>query len=140
MKNIFFVFVLIISFSSCKTDDKKETVKELNIPERSEMAILMNKMFDENKIIKQKILNGETPRGFPEDYLKIHKATLTDPSDRTPAFKVFSDLYINNLKEVFETDDDSYKNKFNATINSCIACHQTTCLGPIPRIKKLLIK
>jgi len=140
MNRLFFVFVLLISFSSCKTDDKKEAPKELIMREQSEMAVLMNKMFDENEKIKREILNGEIPQGFPDHYLKIHSATLTDPTDRTPQFKVFSDVYLKNLKDVFETNEESLKNKFNATINSCIACHQTTCLGPIPRIKKLLIK
>ena len=50
---------------------------------------------------------------------------------------------INNTKieiKVFETSKDSLVSKHNNAINSCIACHETTCVGPIPRIKKLLIK
>lgn len=140
MKKLFFVFSIIISFSSCNTDEKKKKPEELTVREQSEMAALMNKMYDENEKVKQEIIDGSVPKGFPQDYLKIHTATLTDPSDRTQTFKAFSDVYINNLKSVFETNEESLKNKFNATINSCIACHKTTCLGPIPKIKKLLIR
>lgn len=106
----------------------------------SEMAALMNRMYEENAKIKQQILNGETPENFPEEYLKIHTATLTDPSDRTSQFRQYSDLYLNNLRDIFETPKDSLKLEFNEVINSCIACHQTTCIGPIPRIRKLLIR
>ncbi|MFY0630583.1 MAG: hypothetical protein JXR05_09390 [Flavobacteriaceae bacterium] len=140
MKKLFFVFILVVSFSSCNTDEKKKNSETLTMREQSEMSVLMNKMYDENEKVKQQILNGEVPKGFPEDYSRIHTATLTDPSDRTQEFKAFSELYINTLKDVFETNERSLKNKFNATINSCIACHKTTCLGPIPKIKKLLIR
>lgn len=140
MKKLFFVFALMVSLSSCNTDEKEKKTEEVSMRKQSEMAALMNKMYDENEKIKKKILNGEMPQGFPEDYLKIHTATLTDPSDRTPEFKGFSDVYIKNLRDVFETNEESLKEKFNETINSCIACHKTTCIGPIPRIKKLLIK
>lgn len=138
MKKLFFIGFLFMSLVACKEEEKKE--KTLTTYKQSEMAALMNKMYSENEKVKQQILEGETPENFPEEYLKIHTATLTDPSDRTPAFTQFSDLYLSNLKDVFEADQDSLKKEFNETINSCIACHQTTCIGPIPRIKKLLIR
>jgi len=140
MKRFFLIGVLLVSFSSCKVEKKEKNSEDLIIRKQSEMAALMNKMYEENEILKEKVLKGETPINFPEEYLKIHTATLTDPSDRTLEFSQFSNLYINNLKDVFETNKDSLKYKFNQTINSCIACHKTTCLGPIPRIKKLLIR
>ena len=140
MKKLFFAVAIIISFSSCSSDKKEKKPEEVTMRKQSEMAALMNKMYDENEKIKQKILKGEIPKGFPEDYLKIHTATLTDPSDRTLEFKAFSDVYIKNLRDVFETNEELLKEEFNETINSCIACHKTTCIGPIPRIKKLLIK
>lgn len=137
MKKLFIAGVLLVLFSSCK----KETVsKEPVVYQPSEMAALMNRMYEENAKIKQQILNGETPENFPEEYLKIHTATLTDPSDRTSQFRQYSDLYLNNLRDIFETPKDSLKLEFNEVINSCIACHQTTCIGPIPRIRKLLIR
>ena len=140
MKRFFLIIVLLVSFSSCKIEDKEKNSEEIIIRKQSEMAALMNKMYEENEIIKKKVIKGEVPVNFPEEYLKIHTAKLTDPSDRTLEFNQYSDLYINNLKDVFETNKDSLKYEFNETINSCIACHKTTCIGPIPRIKKLLIK
>lgn len=107
---------------------------------QSEMSALMLQMFEENAALKQKILNGEDISEFSKDYEKIHTAVLTDPNDRTPQFNAFSDIYLSNQKIIFETDQDSLKDKFNQTVNSCIACHQVSCPGPIPRIKKLYIK
>lgn len=144
MKRLFAILILLTLMLGCKSEkEDKKTEKKSDtsmIRKPSEMASLMNKMYEENEKVKKKILKGEDLLDFPEEYLKIHTATLTDPSDRTPEFRAFSELYLNNLKVVFKTSKDSLKYRFNETVNSCIACHQTTCLGPIPRIKKLLIK
>ena len=140
MRN-FIVILSVILLSSCKTEVKKEKViiTKGKSPEPSEMAILMKQMLQLNVENKKKILEGKSPKGFPEVFLKIHSATLTTPSDRKPEFKMYSDFYLKNLREVFEAPRDSLKMKHNNTINSCIACHQATCPGPISRIKKLLI-
>lgn len=136
MKKLLLIGVLLVFFSSCK---KETESKEPKVYQSSEMATLMKRMYDENAKVKQQILEGITPENFPEEYLKIHTATLTDPSDRTTQFRQFSELYLSNLRDVFEAPKDSLKLEFNEMVNSCIACHQTTCLGPIPRIRKLLI-
>ena len=107
---------------------------------QSEMSALMLEMYEANKKLKAQIINGEELSDFPQEFLKIHTANLTEPSDRTPEFNAYSDIYLSNLRFVYETDKDSLSYQFNQTINSCIACHQSSCPGPIPRIKKLLIK
>jgi len=140
MKKSLTILMLIVVIIGCKSEKEGKKTEKLNIQKQSEMAFLMNKMYEENEKVKKKILKGADLLDFPEEYLKIHTATLTDPSDRTPEFRAFSELYLSNLRVVFETSKDSLKYKFNETVNSCIACHQTTCVGPIPRIKKLLIK
>lgn len=104
------------------------------------MAALMLLMYETNAQNKQLILEGKQPKKFPEEFLKIHTAQLTDLTDRTADFKTFSDFYLSNLQEVFDSPSDSLIIKHNATVTSCIACHQTTCIGPIPKIKKLLIQ
>lgn len=139
MKKIVAIFMLVAVLLSCKSETEKKSEKPM-VRKPSEMASLMNKMYEENEKVKKKIIKGEELSDFPEEYLKIHTAALTDPSDRTPEFRTFSELYLNNLRDVFETRKDSLKHEFNETVNSCIACHQVTCIGPIPRIKKLLIK
>ena len=140
MKRYFYVFIFLVSLASCEKEKSKKKTEEFIIPKQSEMAALMNEMFHESELIKQKVLKGETPENFPERFLKIHTATLTDPSDRNDEFKAFSDVYLANFERVFEASKDSLQAQYNTAINSCIACHKTTCIGPIPRIKKLLIQ
>lgn len=138
MKKLFIIFSLVSLLISCKAEDKKNT--QLIMYKQSEMAALMNTMYYINLDLKKNIVEGKTPSVFPERYLKIHTATLTDSTDRNSSFKKFSNLYIQNMKKVYTSSTDSLKSTFNKAVNSCIACHQTTCLGPIPRIKKLLIR
>lgn len=137
MRKSLLISLVAISLFSCKPEEKK---KEPVMVQQSEMSALMLKMYEENEKIKKSILNGDDLSEFPQDFLKIHTATLTDPADRTEEFNAYSNIFLNNQKIIFEIDKDSVKDQFNQTINSCISCHQLACPGPIPRIKKLYIK
>jgi len=138
-----FIFILaVLCVVSCNSDKKKQLViiTKGKVKKQSEMAALMLLMYQKNAENKKLILEGKIPRDFPEEFLKIHTAILTDPTDRKPEFKAYSDFYIENLRKVFVGVNDSLKEKHNDVVNSCIACHKTTCIGPIPKIKKLLIR
>ena len=133
--------MLFISILSCV--DKKENkviIQENKAYQQSEMAALMLSMYQVNLENKKLILEGKFPEKYHQEFSKIHTAKLTDSTDRNAAFKGFSDFYLKNYKMLFETPKDSLKFSHNNTINSCIACHKTTCIGPIPKIKKLLIQ
>lgn len=121
---------------ACKQEKKSSTPV---VPQASEMSLLMGKMFDVNTQWKTKIIQGENLSDFPKEFLQIHAAKLTDPADRTPRFTLYADLYLKQQQVLFEVDSSQLKNQFNQTVTSCIACHQYTCPGPIPRIRKLLI-
>ena len=78
---------------------------------------------------------------FPTDFLKIHTAQLSDFKKRNAKFEAFSKLYIVAEQDVFNSESAMpVKDRFNNAVGICISCHQTECTGPIPRIKKLLIK
>lgn len=138
---IFVFFIACFIFFSCKKEQPKNIViTESKQYKQSEMAALMLQMYAVNLENKKLILEGKKPNNFPEEFLDIHKATLTDPSDRDIAFTAFSDYYLKSFKDVFNAPLDSLAAKHNVAINSCISCHKTTCIGPIPKIKKLLIQ
>jgi len=139
MKNVLELLCIALFLFSCKKEIKQPK-EELIMYQSSEMAALMNAMYEGNMTVKNKILEGDSIGNFPDIYLNIHDAVLTDPADRNASFEAFSKLYIQNMQQVYSGSQDSLKQNFNQTINSCIACHETTCRGPIPRIKKLLIK
>ncbi|APZ45179.1 hypothetical protein BW723_02205 [Polaribacter reichenbachii] len=134
----FLLFLFTLSCSQKKQD--KIVITENKEYKQSEMAALMLKMYAVNLENKKLILEGKSPEKFNQEFLNIHTAKLTDSTDRNAAFKGFSDFYLKNYEMLFESSKDSLKINYNNTINSCIACHKTTCIGPIPKIKKLLIK
>lgn len=141
MKNIVF-FLAIVFLMACNSSEKKQEKqieKKQNIYKQSEMAALMLLMYQKNAENKKLILEGKQPKDFPDSFLKIHTAQLTDSTDRDGSFRAYSDYYLSRLKLVFETSKDALKEKHNTVINSCITCHKTTCIGPIPKIKRLLI-
>lgn len=140
MRKILFVVSLFFVFGCVSKKEEKADAPKYKMYKQSEMAALMLQMYEKSADNKRLVLEGKTPEDFPEEFLKIHTAQLTDPSDRTPNFKTFSDFYLTSFQKVFETSKDSLVASHNNAINSCIACHKTTCVGPIPKIKKLLIQ
>ena len=140
MKNLLHILLLLFVFGCSQKKEEKVIITEGKVYKRSEMAALMLKMYDLNLENKKLILEGKSPTNFPKEFLNIHTAKLTDSTNRNASFKNFSNFYLNSLNQVFETTKDSLKTKHNNAINSCITCHQTTCVGPIPKIKKLLIQ
>lgn len=141
MKNIGLIILICSIGFSCDTSKKEEIVKnaELVMYKPSEMALLMNEMYIFNEKTKEKIIKNEDLGEIPANFLNIHSAILTDPTDRTVGFDGFSQAFLLNQQAVFSANTIDKKEQFNVMVNSCVACHKTTCIGPIPKIKKLLI-
>ncbi len=140
MARYFFVFCLLFLLS-CKQEQQKNQPKENVMIEQSEMAALMLNMYGVNAANKKMVLEGKLPQGMPENFKNIHSAVLTTPSDRDQAFKAYSDFYLASVKSFYNTTNiDSLVANHNKVINSCITCHEVKCVGPIPKIKKLLVK
>jgi len=144
MKKFYFIF-LVFMLLNChsKKETKEETGNTNKMYKQSEMAALMLKMYAVNLENKRLILAGESSESltnFSKEFKEIHAAKLTDANDRNASFNAFSDYYLETYQQLFEVEKDSLQNAHNNTINSCIACHKTTCIGPIPKIKKLLIQ
>ena len=84
--------------------------------------------------------NKDSLGNFNATFLNIHNAVLTDRFERNPDFEAKAKDFISNQEAIFNVAAEERGAQFNVTVNSCIACHENTCTGPIPRIKKLLIK
>lgn len=151
MKNIVLICLSLLLFS-CHKEQKKEheaTVekkcdtatsgKKLQMYEMTEMALLMEQMYVDNKRLKERIIKGDTIGKFPKHFLKIHSATMTDSSDNDDFFKQQASKYIEAQKMIYE-DPKNAKEHFNNGVDACLNCHEQKCGGPIPRIKKLYIK
>ncbi|MGV9003712.1 hypothetical protein [Flavobacterium sp.] len=152
MKNIVIIGIAFLVFS-CQKEVKKEvdtTVvgkkcdtassgKKLEMYEMTEMALLMEQMYVDNKRLKERIIKGESIGTFPEHFLKIHSAKMTDESENDDFFKEQAKKYIIAQQLIYE-DPKNAKEHFNNGVDACVKCHEQKCGGPIPRIKKLYIK
>ena len=144
MKNHFFIILLFLVVLGCKNSETEEVTKdakkEYDLYQLSEMALHMEYMYRYNEQLRQDILEGKNPESFPQDFLRIHTAELTDTFERDASFNSFAELYINAEREIFNRESEvPIEERYNTMVNLCVSCHQTSCMGPIPRIKKLLI-
>ena len=106
--------------------------------EMSEMSVLMEQMYVDNQRLKERIKNGDTIGRFPNHFLKIHKAVMTDDKENDTFFKEQAAKFI-AAQEMIYKDPKNAKQHFNKGVDACLQCHQVKCAGPIPRIKKLYI-
>lgn len=135
---LFLVIVLLLQ--SCGSSDKIEKVAgKMLMHEPSEMALLMRQMYAYQKVVKTQIVSQDSLPAYPEEFTKIHTAVLMDPTERDVEFDSLAIKFIAFQKAVFTANSDSATYYFNQSVNTCVACHQTRCTGPIPKITKLLI-
>ena len=140
IRNIVFFFASLLCIS-CHMDGIKDNVsKEPLMYQPTEMALLMRKMYEVNNVVKKQIINKDSVLPFPDEFSKIHTAVLTDPTERNSEFDSLADLYLTYQKYLFNAGNDSTVYYFNKSVNTCITCHETRCVGPLPKIKKLLIR
>jgi heterodisulfide reductase subunit B len=148
MKKISVLILAFGLFASCqKKEEKKvetekcsaEKGKKLEMYQMSEMAALMEQMYVDNQRLKERIQKGDTIGQFPQHFLKIHKAAMTDESENDEFFKEQAAKFI-KAQELIYKDPENAKEHFNEGVDACLQCHKQKCGGPIPRIKKLYIE
>lgn len=142
MRIVSIVFLAVFAFSCT---NKKENCalpkeeKKFEMYQMSEMAMLMEQMYADNERLKQRIIAGDTIGTFPQHFLKIHKAVMTDKQENDDFFKLHAKEFIASQNLIY-SDPSNAKEHFNASIDACVKCHEVKCGGPIVRIKKLYIK
>lgn len=149
MKKLFALLVLVVlsncakkqekpTEESCSSDVENTKSSKFKMYEMSEMSALMEQMYVDNQRLKQRILKGDTIGSFPNHFLQIHKAVMTDPNENDTFFKEQAANFI-KAQELIYQDPKNAKQHFNDGVNACIQCHEVKCGGPIQRIKKLYI-
>jgi hypothetical protein len=117
---------------------KKSKGKSFRMYQLSEMSTLMEQMYVDNQRLKARILKGDTIGKFPNHFLKIHSAVMTDPTENDFFFKEQAQRFIASQDLIYK-DPKNAKQHFNDGVNACVHCHEEKCGGPITRIKKLYI-
>ena len=142
MQKVFGIFIIFLLLQACNSKSRSNGVdssNELIMYEPSEMTILMRKIHEVNKVVKDQIIKKDSLLIFPEEFTEIFSATLTDSTERDDKFIILARSFIDLQKMAFSSYSDSTVYNFNQSINNCVECHRTRCPGPIPEIKKLLI-
>ena len=135
------LLIICLFLHSCNSVKKEEKSKQEPLMyEPTEMALLMRKMYEVNRVVKTQIINNDPLLLYPEEFSTIHTAILTDPSERNEEFDSIAQQFLIYQKQMFSINQDSAAYFFNKSINSCVSCHETRCVGPLPKIKKLLIR
>ena len=147
---LFLSFVFITVSCEKKSDEKTanneafDTLSKVNkdgfeMYEMSEMAALMEQMYVDNQRLKERIIKGDTIGKFPQHFIRIHKAVMTDETDKDAFFDDQAAKFI-KAQELIYKDPKNAKEHYNNGIDACIKCHEVKCGGPIPKIKKLYIE
>lgn len=127
------------SDATCDKPGKKKEEKKFEMYEMSEMSLLMEQMYVDSERLKERIKKGDTIGKFPNHFLKIHKAVMTDDKENDAFFKEQAADFVKAQQLIYE-DPKNAKEHFNNGIDACLKCHQVKCGGPIPRIKKLYME
>jgi len=144
-KAFYILFILVLVACKHKEDNKKskaETISKeepFQLYQMSEMASFMEKMYADHKRIKSQIVAGENVDTLNFEPTKLFYARMTDSTDNDIFYQEKAKLFVEYEEQLIK-DSLSQKEIYNKAVNLCISCHQIKCTGPIPRIKKLLIR
>ena len=143
MRNTLFLFIAVLVLFSCDKKQEKATEpsgeKKFEMYEMSEMSMLMEQMYVDNERLKERIIKGDTIGKFPNHFLKIHQAVMTEKQENDDFFKEHAAAFIKSQELIYQ-DPENAKAHFNEGVDACVKCHEVKCGGPIVRIKKLYIK
>lgn len=149
-KSILILFFLAFIWSCSETNDNtivsesadaSETgMTIVNGVERSELALLMRKMYDEMKLVKDSLDQGLTVKtDFYEEFKRIQTAHATEPEKIDDTYQAMAGAFLDNYAS-FEQTSQNQTEAFNIMLQNCLVCHQQKCPGPVKAINKLKIK
>lgn len=146
MRKAFYI-LFILALVACNHKEQNKKSKEESISKEepfqlyqmSEMASFMEKMYADHKRIKSQIVAGEKVDTLNFEPTKLFYARMTDSTDNDIFYQEKAKLFVEYEEQLIK-DSLSQKEIYNKAVNLCISCHQIKCTGPIPRIKKLLIR
>lgn len=100
----------------------------------SELALLMRKIHIDAKLMRTEIKEGKVALIYDPSIEFIVSATPTKPNVQGQEYDAFARYYIQKVQDLVETNSEE---DYNKMVESCVACHQEFCPGPIKTIKKL---
>ncbi len=141
--------ILASFFTSCNespveaVEEETATQEEVWEPEvyaTSELVEVMRKIEEDLKSTRQTVIEEQSMKARPAFYEEIKTAEPTEPEDITAIYMALADKLLEDYDAAAQAEGHAQVDKFNGMINTCVACHEQYCQGPIPKIKKLVIK
>ena len=129
----FFLASLIWACQLIDQDDSSCKAPPINPNGESEMALFMRRIAAECDSVKSKMLKEKEAK-FSIDATQILKAKMTKGHSMDSLYIAYANTFI---QQIAQFNTKSNKTIYNAIVLNCIACHKTSCPGPIDRIKKL---
>src|SRR5687767_7448218 len=130
---------LLLAFTlwlGCNNEPKRKSV---NPNGDSELAILMRDMFDEGMLVKQDVINGESPE-LGLEYHHINTATPTEEGkNATVEYQLFAKAYEASIERFKNASDADRPAAYQNMVDNCMNCHSVVCPGPMVRIKKMYL-
>jgi len=143
---IFSFFLLVILSVQVTVSDPVQapavckTPGDVNPNGSSELSLLMRKMYDHAAAARKDVTVKKIPRAYPKEFLKIYTATPTDSTTKNSSFNPFADGYIAALNNFKSSSAGELVLNYNTLVTACINCHSQHCPGPVPKIRKLLVR
>ncbi len=106
----------------------------------SELAILMRKMTKHAEATKKALESGAELPAFPSEVNSIDEATPTDPDKHNPGFFSGTKVYRAALDRLYKADKAGRAECYQQLLNSCAACHNVVCPGPLKKIGRLRLQ
>jgi len=110
---------------------------DINPNGASELAVLMRVMQRDLSTARDAIAAGASVPAMSAAHAQMRCAWPTDPGDRNAAFDALAQAYIGAVQAMESAPPEAQRAAHDRVLDTCVACHQTTCLGPIPAIEAL---
>ncbi|MBS1149491.1 MAG: hypothetical protein H6Q89_1189 [Myxococcaceae bacterium] len=109
---------------------------EINMNGASELAMLMRVMKADLEAARTALDNGEPIGPMHARHRKIRCSWPTALEDRNPTFEANAISYL-LLVRAFDAKPAEPRAAYEGVVSGCLACHATSCPGPIQAIETL---
>lgn len=130
------ISLLLLALLLYTCDAKKVDAMANGKTDDSELALLMRSIHEDAKAIRKVIKNKMIEHDPQSDFDFILIATPTKENVQGPEFEAMARYYLEKNAQLLEEQD---QHSYNEMVESCVACHQSFCPGPIKTIQKLYI-
>lgn len=136
------IVALVAGLNACKSEKEKEencSPTSLNPNGDSELAILMRDMAKISEANAIALREGKELAPYNGEFASMKKADRTMKDFDETFFQGMSDSYLMAMKKLYEAKPEDRISLHNNVVETCQACHNQICPGPLNRIDKMLV-